>query len=212
MDGEREGRERFARRLEAFSDIVFGFALAQSAIALEVPKSIGALSGQVANLVFFAVTFAAIAVFWSMHYRVFRDAFVGERIDVVVNFLLLAAIALLPYALRLYTAFPQSVEGSAAYSAAFGAVLGLLAFLEARGLRAFAATLPPQRALRLRKSVHVHAAAAFVFLAALVLFVPFGLNARAAWIGVPLVVLLIRRVERMRVPASRGTVPGPAES
>ncbi len=126
MDAEAD-RQRFTRRLEAFSDIVFGFALAQCAVALEVPKNLGDVLAHADELIYFLVRFVLIVMFWVMHYRIFHYVFAARTLDVALNFLLLATIALLPYALRIYIRFPQSVLGSAAYALALGIGLALIA-------------------------------------------------------------------------------------
>ena len=210
-DAERADRHRFTGRLEAFSDIVFGFALAQSAFALKIPATLDGISAQAGSLAFFAITFGLIAAFWMMHYRVFHYTFAARRVDVVLNFGLLAVIALLPYVLQLYLKFEQSVIGSAAYSAELGAGFSLLAALEYRGLRAFGGSLAPKPRLAMRRAFTRHAVAGAVFLVALPLFVPFGLSARLAWVVAPIGFAVLRSVERARGQDS-GTSAAVAES
>jgi uncharacterized membrane protein len=212
LDSERADRERFTRRLEAFSDIVFGFALAQSAFALQIPPTLGAVYAQAGNLFFFALTFALIGMFWMMHYRIFHYAFAARNTDVALNFGLLAVVALLPYVLRLYITFQQSVIGSAAYSAELGLGFGLLAALEYRGLRAFGDAIPAKPRRSLQRAFNRHAVAGGVFLVALVLFVPFGLSARYAWAAAPVGTLIVRSVERARDRARPGTSAAVVES
>jgi uncharacterized membrane protein len=204
-DSERSDRERFTRRLEAFSDIVFGFALAQSAFALQIPATLDAVYAQSGNLIFFAITFALIAMFWMMHYRIFHYAFAARTPDVALNFGLLAVVALLPYVLRLYITFQQSAIGSAAYSAELGAGFSLLAVLEYRGLRAFGGSIAPKPLRAVQHAFSRHAMAGGVFLVALVLFVPFGMAARYAWAAAPLGAVIVRSVERARERARPGT-------
>jgi hypothetical protein len=206
-DESAQDRNRFTRRLEGFSDIVFGFALAQSAFALEIPKTLDGVYAKSGDLFFFAVTFAVIAAFWIMHYRVFHYAFAGGRIDVILNFVLLAAVALLPYVLRLYIQFPDSVIGSAAYAAELGVGFSLLAALEIRGLRALGPSMAPKPLLTIRRASWRHAVAGGVFLLSLVFIALFGLVGRVAWGAVPLAMIVGRVMER--VQAGRAA-PGPA--
>jgi uncharacterized membrane protein len=206
MADESEDRQRFARRLEAFSDIVFGFALAQCAFALDVPKTLAELPARANDLLYFAVTFALIGAFWFMHYRVFHYAFAGEFLDVFLNFVLLAAVALLPYAMRLYIKFPDSVIGSVAYAAELGAGFSLLAALEFRGLRAHEATLRPKPLLMMQRALRRHAVAGALFLLSLPFLVVFGLPGRIAWGAVPLAVIAMRLVERKRSAAGTPAV------
>ncbi len=198
MTDEDEDRRRFTRRLEAFSDIVFGFALAQSAFALEIPKTLNEIYAKSNDLLFFALTFAVIAAFWIMHYRVFHYAFAAGKIDVFLNFMLLAAIALLPYALRLYIKFPESVIGSAAYAAELGVGFSLLAALELRGLKAHGPSLAPKPLRMIRRALRRHAVAGGLFLLSIPFLVLFGLYGRIAWGAIPIAMLAVRVAERTR--------------
>ncbi|HEV3088665.1 MAG TPA: TMEM175 family protein [Candidatus Elarobacter sp.] len=210
-DRERKDRERFARRLEAFSDIVFGFALAQSAVALEIPKTLAELSAKSADLGIFAITFALIGIFWFMHYRVFHYAFAGRAPDVIMNFVLLGVVALLPSALRLYLKFPDSVAGSAAYAAELGACFVLLAVLEWRGLREHARSLAPKPLRMMQRATVRHAVAGILFLSSLPLFVTIGLDARYFWGAIFPAMLLVRLFDKPKAPAA-GTPAPAAES
>jgi uncharacterized membrane protein len=204
-DAERADRHRFTGRLEAFSDIVFGFALAQSAFALQIPATLDAVYAQLSNLVFFAITFALIGAFWMMHYRIFHYAFAAQRVDVVLNFMLLAVVALLPYVLRLYLKFPESEIASAAYSAELGLGFSLLAALEYRGLRLLGPSIAPKPLRSMRRALVRHAVPGVVFLAALALFVPLGLSARYAWAAAPIGIAIVRSIDRARDRAAAGT-------
>ncbi len=206
MDAEAD-RQRFTRRLEAFSDIVFGFALAQCAVALEVPKNLGDVVSHADELIYFLVTFLVIVMFWVMHYRIFHYVFAAKTLDVALNFILLATIALLPYALRIYIRFPQSEFGSAAYALALGLGLGLIAALELRGLRA----LSGEMRLRWTGIALRHAIPAGVFLLSLPLFALVGLWARYEWVLIAPAMVIAKRFSRARLPAA-GTTPARGES
>src|SRR5436190_13693643 len=91
--------ERFTHRLEAFSDLVFGFSLSLLATRLEIPAS----SAEVFDATHwgtFVITFGMICAIWLAHYRIFRRRFVAEMPDVIVNFVFLLGIAVLPYAVQ----------------------------------------------------------------------------------------------------------------
>ncbi|MBV8369150.1 MAG: DUF1211 domain-containing protein [Candidatus Eremiobacteraeota bacterium] len=208
-DPEAHDRERFTRRLEAFSDIVFGFALAQCAFALEVPKSLAQLGAEWHGLLYFAVTFVLIATFWFMHYRVFHYAFAARPLDVVLNFALLATVALLPYALRLYITFNDSVPGSVAYAAALGSGFSLLAALEWRGLRLPPRPMTPKAERLIRRGLWRHGAAGIIFLLSVPVIAYFGLYARSVWALIGLAIAVLRIVER-RAPTSVVGTPAPA--
>jgi len=197
-DQEARDRDRFTRRLEAFSDIVFGFALAQCAFALDVPKSLDQLGTEWHGLPYFAVTFVLIAMFWFIHYRVFHYAFAARRLDVVLNFGLLATVALLPYALRLYITFNDSVPGSLAYAATLGSAFTLIAVLEWRGLREPPRPMTPKAEQMMRRAAWRHGVAGIVFLLSVPVIAYFGLYARVFWALIGIAIALGRVVERRR--------------
>jgi uncharacterized membrane protein len=192
-----EDRRHFTRRLEAFSDIVFGFALAQSAVALEVPKNLAELGAHRAELVYFVLTFVLIAQFWMIHYRIFHYVFAARTPDVVLNFLLLGTVALLPYALRIWIRFPETVFGGVAYALALGGGFALVTALEIRGLHGLTGAMRD----RWIGIVTRHGMAAAVFLISLALFPVIGLNARYEWAMIGPAMILAKRLRRTRVPA-----------
>jgi len=126
--------DRFTSRLEAFSDLVFGFSLSLLATRLEVPASV--------NDVFeatpwgtFIVTFGMICVIWLAHYRVFRHRFVAQIPDVAVNFVFLLGIAVLPYSVQTFLRFPGGRDAVILYFGDFALVFATLATLRWRALR-----------------------------------------------------------------------------
>ena len=202
-----EDRHRFTRRLEAFSDIVFGFALAQSAVALEVPKNLAELGSHRTELVYFGLTFVLIAQFWLIHYRIFHYVFAARAVDVVLNFLLLATVALLPYALRIWIHFPETVIGGVAYALALGAGFALVTAIEVRGLRGLTGAMRQRWVgIALR-----HGTAAAVFLFSLALFPFIGLSARYEWALIAPAMILAKRFTRTSAPAA-GTAAARSES
>ena len=136
---ERPKREHyhthFKRRLEAFSDIVFGLCLAQSAVQLGLPAtSADLISGSaiVRYLIFFA-TFALIAFYWFSHYRMFRLAFEPYPLDVVLNFVFLALTAMLPFTMQANIKFGNGAA-LGFYAANLGLASLVMAILSRRGL------------------------------------------------------------------------------
>jgi uncharacterized membrane protein len=103
-------RSHFTRRLEAFSDIVFGLCLAQTAVQLGLPNRAEDLISPHAVLryVIFFVTFALVAFYWFAHYRMFRLAFEPYPLDVVLNFAFLALTALLPFTMQVNIRFANT--------------------------------------------------------------------------------------------------------
>ncbi|HWT07437.1 MAG TPA: TMEM175 family protein [Xanthomonadales bacterium] len=202
-----EDRQRFTRRLEAFSDIVFGFALAQSAVALEVPKNLADFGSHRTELVYFVITFVLIAQFWLIHYRIFHYVFLARTTDVVLNFLLLGTVALLPYALRIWIHFPETVIGGVAYALALGGGFTLVTVLELRGMRGLTGAMR-QRWIGI---VTRHGMAAAVFLISLVLFPLIGLSARYEWAMIGPGMVLAKRISRSTARVA-GTAPSRSES
>ena len=87
------------RRLEAFSDIVFGLCLSELALLLGIPsKPIDLIDHPMRYAVFFG-SFAIVSAFWYSHHRMFRYFYPG-RIDVFLNFAYLAFAVLVPFGMQ----------------------------------------------------------------------------------------------------------------
>ena len=125
--------ERFTHRLEAFSDLVFGFSLSLLATRLDIPADPSQIFDP-KRWSTFIITFGIICVLWLAHYRVFRHHFVPQIADVVINFLFLLGIAILPYALQTYLRFTNGRESLIFYFGDFGLVFAALATLRWRAL------------------------------------------------------------------------------
>jgi hypothetical protein len=111
MPGTRflnERDERYTHRLEAFSDVVIGFSLAQLSL----------------NFV--------IAVFWWALHRLFDEVFVPTRLTVVLNFINLGLLIWLIYELQLWVRFEGTadhVRATVSYVVTYAVVYGLLGIL-----------------------------------------------------------------------------------
>lgn len=126
--------ERFTHRLEAFSDLVFGFSLSLLATRLDLPADVSDVFATT-RWGTFIVTFAIICVIWLAHYRIFRHQFVAQTPDVVVNFIFLLGIAVLPYAVQTYLRFPGGLDAIVLYFGDFALLFAALASLRWRALR-----------------------------------------------------------------------------
>jgi len=124
--------ERFTHRLEAFSDLVFGFSLSLLATRLDIPATASEVFDKT-RWGTFIVTFGIICVIWLAHYRIFRHRFVAHTPDVVVNFVFLFGIAVLPYAVQTFLRF-GSGDATILYFGDFGLVFTALATLRWRAL------------------------------------------------------------------------------
>src|SRR4051812_490920 len=124
--------ERFTHRLEAFSDLVFGFSLSLLATRLEVPAKLSDVF-ETTRWGTFIVTFGIICVIWLAHYRIFRHRFIARTPDVIVNFVFLFGIAVLPYAVQTLLRF-GSGDATLLYFGDFGLIITALATLRWRAL------------------------------------------------------------------------------
>jgi len=97
-----ETQQRLIHRLEAFSDIIIGFSLAQLALSLAIPKN-GAqgLLERPGPLIAFVITFALVCGMWWAHHKLFVHYFVPIPIMVVLNFITLAGVSFAVYSVQL---------------------------------------------------------------------------------------------------------------
>ena len=126
--------ERFTHRLEAFSDLVFGFSLSLLATRLDVPADVAEIFGPT-RWGTFILTFGTICALWLAHYRIFRRRFVARTPDVIVNFIFLFGIAVLPYAVQTFLRFPGGRNAIVLYFGDFALILAALATLRLSSLR-----------------------------------------------------------------------------
>jgi uncharacterized membrane protein len=126
--------ERFTHRLEAFSDLVFGFSLSLLAVRLDIPADASQVF-EATRWSTFIVTFAIICILWLAHYKIFRHHFVPQIADVIINFIFLLGIAVLPYAVQTYLRFANGRESLMLYFGDFALVFAALATLRGRALR-----------------------------------------------------------------------------
>jgi uncharacterized membrane protein len=92
--------EHTIHRLEAFSDIVIGFCLAQLGLSLVLPKSATDMFSAWESTTFFVSAFVLIAVLWWLHHRTFSTFFVLNVPMVVLNFGVLCSLILTLYFLE----------------------------------------------------------------------------------------------------------------
>jgi uncharacterized membrane protein len=87
-------------RLEAFSDVVFGFALTLLVISLEVPRSYAALMTDLQGLLPFAACFVLLVGVWRMHYIYSRRYGLEDPYSVFLNMVLLFLVLFCVYPLK----------------------------------------------------------------------------------------------------------------
>lgn len=133
-EGTETTRSRFTGRLEAFSDLVFGFSLSLLATRLDVPARVEDVFDP-ARWIAVIGTFGFVCRFWLEHYRIFRHHFVADMSDAIINFVFLFAVAIMPYSVQTFLHFNVSIPSFTLYLGDFSLVLASLATLRVRSLR-----------------------------------------------------------------------------
>jgi uncharacterized membrane protein len=163
------GDEHFVRRLEAFSDIVIGFTLAQIGATLVLPGHPADLVANLWWLFTFVWTFAVVCLMWWLHNRLFRTVFVPTPASVVANFGLLAAIVLLVYLAEVMAhsaTLADVVVAQRMYDVALSIACALIAVLTRSGVQHRGDTIDPDVATRAARTTVVNTGAAVVLLVA----------------------------------------------
>ena len=97
-------------RIEAVSDVVFGFALALLVVSLEVPHTYADLLNAMRGFPAFAFTFAALMFVWVRHYYFFRYYGLDDFATIVLNTVLLFLVLFYVYPLKfLFSVFLVNV-------------------------------------------------------------------------------------------------------
>src|SRR4051812_2500462 len=125
--------ERFTHRLEAFSDLVFGFSLSLLATRLDLPARVEDIF-EAARWGTFVLTFGIVCVFWLAHYRIFRHHFVARAPDILINFVFLFGIAVMPYTVQTFLRFMPGQDAILLYFGDFALIFAALATLRYRAL------------------------------------------------------------------------------
>lgn len=99
-------------RLEAFCDVVFGFAITLLVVSLEVPKSYAELMTDIRGFVPFAVCFAQLILIWKTHYQFSRRYGLEDGYTLLLNLVLLFLVLFYVYPLKfLFTALLGGMHG-----------------------------------------------------------------------------------------------------
>lgn len=126
---------RIVHRLEAFSDIVIGFCIAEVGLGLRLPASVHDFARAPTTVFQFGLSFMLIAALWWLHNRLFANYFVPNRISIILNFMLLGALVLTVYFFQAFRSLPSTSNLPAAYwLASFGVVYLLIGVLWAIGV------------------------------------------------------------------------------
>jgi uncharacterized membrane protein len=87
-------------RLEAFCDVVFGFAITLLVVSLEVPHSYAELMTDMRGFLPFAACFAQLAMIWRTHYKFSRRYGLEDPYTVFLNVVLLFLVLFYVYPLK----------------------------------------------------------------------------------------------------------------
>lgn len=97
-------------RLEAFSDVIFGFAISLLVVSLESPKSFHELTEMMRGIVPFAVCFFIFIDIWFEHHDFFRRYALHDGVVVALNTMLLFVVLFYVYPLKyVFVSFTESL-------------------------------------------------------------------------------------------------------
>ena len=93
-------RSKEVSRIEAFSDVIFGFALSLIVISLEVPKTYDALMETMRGILPFAFCFFIFVGLWLQHHEFFKRYALQDKTTIWLNIALLFVILFYVYPLK----------------------------------------------------------------------------------------------------------------
>ncbi|HUJ14425.1 MAG TPA: TMEM175 family protein [Thermoanaerobaculia bacterium] len=106
-------RAKEVSRIEAFSDVVFGFALSLIVISLEVPKTYDALIETMRGILPFTLCFFIFIGLWLQHHEFFKRYGLTDRTTIWLNVALLFVILFYIYPLKfMFVLVANEITGS----------------------------------------------------------------------------------------------------
>lgn len=132
------GDQHTIHRIEAFTDIVMGFCLAQIGVSLVMPKGGFDTATVWMNVQLFLVSFFFIVVLWWLHHRIFKTYFVLNSFTLALNFTMLGSLVMTMYFLQIGL-HVAAANGDAApflrcFAISFACAYGLLGGMLVYGL------------------------------------------------------------------------------
>lgn len=118
-------RGREVSRVEAFSDVVFGFALTLIVVSLEVPTKFEDLIATLRGFPAFAICFAMLTWIWHVHHTFFRRYSLNDEITIALNTALLFLVLFYIYPLKFMFAIVTGQIRSTGDSATLFLIYGL---------------------------------------------------------------------------------------
>jgi uncharacterized membrane protein len=105
-------------RIDAFSDVVFGFAITLLVVSLEVPHTFEELNRSLRGFIPFAICFLLLILIWYSHYKFFRRYGLHDLGTIAINGTLLFVVLFYVYPLKFL--FSVLTSGFLGDTAAFG--------------------------------------------------------------------------------------------
>lgn len=142
-----ESNERVIHRLEAFSDIVIGFSLAQLGLNLAVPAHVRDIFTHPVPIIALVITFSIVCRLWWSHHKLFTHFFVPSRVAITLNFVTLGMLLFSVYTVQLFVhSFLGAADKDALllYLASFGLMFLLLGAQYLYGWNIRRSVLPPE--------------------------------------------------------------------
>jgi uncharacterized membrane protein len=136
-------RGREVSRVEAFSDVVFGFALTLIVVSLEVPRSYDELMTVLRGFPAFAICFAMLTWIWYVHHTFFRRYALNDEITIALNTALLFLVLFYIYPLKfMFSIVTGQIRGTrdpsmlfVIYGLGFAGIFAVYFFMYAHALR-----------------------------------------------------------------------------
>jgi uncharacterized membrane protein len=101
-------------RVEAFSDVVFGFALALILVSGEVPETFDELMAMMRGFPAFAICFGMLTWVWHVHHTFFRRYALADEVTIILNTLLLFVVLFYTYPLKfVFSVLTGEIRGDA---------------------------------------------------------------------------------------------------
>lgn len=118
-------RGREVSRVEAFSDVVFGFALTLIVVSLEVPTRYEELMAVLRGFPAFAICFAMLTWIWHVHHTFFRRYALTDELTIALNTALLFLVLFYIYPLKFMFAIVTRQIGAGGDARTLFAIYGL---------------------------------------------------------------------------------------
>lgn len=100
LQSEFRNRAHEVSRLEAFSDVIFGFAISLLVVSLEAPKSYEELMEMMHGMLPFALCFFIFIDMWFEHHHFYRRYALSDMPTIAINTVLLFVILFYVYPMR----------------------------------------------------------------------------------------------------------------